>query len=875
MRDSLTAQAICRYAPIVDNFASVFIDWVERFGLDAALTQFRGTFPDDQIDAWVAEYERLVKGVKIGYPPKILSAPGLKDWYPGPLPHHKRWPAFRGALTRLSDDARDKLDESTSKIVAHTYSPDTPQYLTKGLVVGYVQSGKTTSFTGVAAKAADIGYKLVIVLSGIHNGLRRQTQERLQAELVNTAGEGAWFPLTDETKDFYEPPATFAAHLGGDRTLLIIAKKQKDVLARLLSWLTKASKTGSLVNVPVLVIDDEADQASVETAKINPQIRALLKLLTRGTYIGYTATPFANVLIDPSVPDDLYPETFILNLPEPEGYFGAERIFGRDALEGEYSGPTLDGYDMVREVPDDTVAKIRPVGKGAEIGFAPTVTKDLGDALRYFVLATAARRHRGDIDHSTMLVHTGMKTAIHFAYQGPLQQFFKNLAVEVECGDTNTLGELRSLWDAETERVPASLFSGLSPVSFDELVDHLPDVLDRVKVVVDNFRSRDRLTYSGPEPEVAVAVGGNTLSRGLTLEGLIVSFFVRSANTYDTLLQMGRWFGYRGGYEDLPRIWMTKRLKSDFRHLATVEAEIRLDIARYEEQNLSPREVGIRIRTHPVLNVTAKMGAYRIAYASYGGRRVQTRYFRENDATWLDDNRKAAVELVTAAVAEGVLVERPAEGIVILRDVDAEQVLGFLNAYNVHEDSPDLDPRLITAYIGKENRRSQPSLLTWNVALMGEPIVDDEHAVEFGAGIRLGTIERSLIDGSGGDRADIKTLMSKDHRVVDMDISPSEARRKSEGALVDLRNESMEHADTGLLLLYPIARDSKPDPANAATRVAMDAVDHVIAMALVFPGNAEDTVRNRYVQVDTSGVDTSEYDEVSEALEVDQESETS
>ncbi|MFG6297043.1 MULTISPECIES: Z1 domain-containing protein [Streptomyces] len=859
----------------MDKFAAVFIDWVERFGLDGALAHFRGgPFPDEQINAWVAEYQSLVEGVKIGYPPKILSAPGLKPWYPGPLPHHKRWPAFRDSLTRLSTDAVHKLDESTSKIVAHTYSPDTPKYLTKGLVVGYVQSGKTTSFTGVAAKAADIGYKLVIVLSGIHNGLRRQTQERLQAELVNTAGEGAWFPLTDENKDFYEPPATFAAHQGGDRTILIIAKKQKDVLARLLNWLTKAAKTGSLANAPVLVIDDEADQASVETPKINPQIRSLLKLLTRGTYIGYTATPFANVLINPSVPDDLYPETFILNLPEPEGYFGAERIFGRDALEGEYSGPSLDGYDMVREVPDDTVGKIRPVGRGSEHGFVPSITKELATALRYFVLATAARRHRGDDDHSTMLVHTGMKTAIHFAYQGPLQQFFKNLAIEVERGDAQTLGELKNLWETETKRVPASLFTGLNPVCFDELVEHLPDVLARVKVIVDNFRSRDRLNYSGDEPEVAVAVGGNTLSRGLTLEGLVVSFFVRSANTYDTLLQMGRWFGFREGYEDLPRIWMTKRLKADFRHLATVEAEIRLDIARYEEQNLSPREVGVRIRTHPVLNVTAKMGAYRIAYASYGGRRVQTRYFRENDATWLDDNRKAAVELVTRAVAEGVKVDHRGDGTVILRDVDAEHVLDFLNAYHVHEDSPDLDPRLVTAYIGKENRRARPSLLTWNVALMGEPVVDEEHVVDFGAGIRLGTIERSLIKDTGGDKADIKTLMSKDHRVVDMDISPSVARGKSEGALVDLRNVSVEHANTGLLLLYPIARDSKPDPANADTRVPMNAADHVMGMALVFPGNAEDKVNNKYVQVDTSGVDTSEYDEVSEALEADQESET-
>ncbi|WP_162642195.1 Z1 domain-containing protein [Streptosporangium sp. 'caverna'] len=859
----------------MDKFAAVFIDWVERFGLEGALEHFRGgPFANGQIDEWVAEYQRLVEGVKIGYPPKMLSAPGLKPWYPGPLDHHKRWPAFRDSLTQLPADVVEKLDQSTSKIVANTHSPDTPRYLTKGLVVGYVQSGKTTSFTGVAAKAADTGYKLVIVLSGIHNGLRRQTQERLQAQLVETAGDGAWFPLTDATKDFHKPSATFAAHQGGDRTILIVAKKQKDVLARLLNWLTKAAKDGALANAPALIIDDEADQASVATAKINPQIRSLLKLFPRCAYIGYTATPFANVLIDPSIPDELYPETFILNLPEPDGYFGAEKIFGRDAIEGEYTGPQLDGYDMVRIVPDNTVAQIRPVGRGSENGFVPTITEELAESLRYFILATAARRHRGDESHSTMLVHTGMKTVIHDAYREPLRNFFNNLAAAVKRQDPDTLTKLKTLWEKETKRVPASRFDGLTPVRFDELVNHLSEVFGDVKVIVDNFRSRDRLDYSGARPVVAVAVGGNTLSRGLTLEGLVVSFFVRSANTYDTLLQMGRWFGYRNGYEDLPRIWMTKGLKADFRHLATVEAEIRLDIARYEEQNLSPREVGVRIRTHPVLNITAKMGAARISYASYGGRRVQTRYFRENDDTWLGANRVAATALVTEAIADGVKVDNRGDGTMILRDVDVSHVLTFLQTYRVHEGSPDLDPRLVTAYIGKESRRAHPSLLTWNVALMGTPVSDVDHVVDFGGGIRLGTINRSLIKDTGGDEADIKTLMSKEHRVIDMDISASEARGKSEGALVDLRNASIEHATTGLLLLYPIARDSQPDPANIDSRVPFNATDHVIGMALVFPGNAEDKVSNKYVQVDTSGVDISEYDEINDALEGSQDPET-
>lgn len=853
----------------MDGFATVFVEQAVKHGLDTALKRFKGRVPDGELQEWVAEYKRMTATVRIGYPPKILSAPGLGEpWYPGPLEDDKRWPAFkRDTGRRLSGDAVDLLDESTSKIVAYTHSPALEKYRTKGLVVGYVQSGKTTSFTGVAAKLADSGYRLVIVLSGIHNGLRRQTQERLQAQLINTAEDGAWFPLTDELKDFHKPVATAATHLQrDDSTLLIVAKKNRAVLTKIIRWLSQAAKAGSFDGRPVVVIDDEADQASVATARINPQIRTLLGLFPRCTYLGYTATPFANVLIDPTTPDDLYPETFILSLPEPEGYFGAEKIFGRDALEGELAGAALDGYDMIRIIPADTVDEIRPVGRGSEKGFTPTITDELAAALGYFAMATAARRARGDRDHSTMLIHPSMKTAVHDAYREPLRAYFGRLAAAVTRGDESVLDALHEQWEDEAARVDAADFANV-PVSFDDVRNHLPEVLHQVEVVVDNFRSPARLDYTGPDPVVAVAVGGNTLSRGLTLEGLVVSFFVRAANTYDTLLQMGRWFGYRRGYEDLPRIWMTEALRDDFRHLAMVEAEIRQDIQRYEEQDMSPRDVGVRIRTHPSLNITAKMGAARTAYASYGGQRVQVRYFREDDRDWLATNQDAAARLVAAALAEGAALEVKRPGTFMLRDVGVRNVLGFLASYQVHADSPDLEPRLVTSYIEKENRRRDgASLLTWNLAVMGGPIEDEDHVVEFAPEVRVGTVERSKLKDTGGAKADIKTLMSKDHRVVDMDITVTKARSKSEQALMDMRDADPEFADRGLLLLYPIAKDSKPDEANVKSRVPLEAAEHVIGMALVFPGST-DGVANRYVQVETG--DDSEYDEIDAAIDGD------
>jgi hypothetical protein len=858
----------------VDDFFDVFAAQAQRNGLEQTVLKFQKRFDQDEIDSYVREFQKRAESVRVGYPPKILAAPGMKPWYPGPLADDPYWMPYAEFLEQQKHWPEDRLkvlDEASSKVIAFTNDPSHATFLTKGLVVGYVQSGKTTNYTAVIAKAADVGYRLIIVLSGIHNGLRRQTQERLAEQLLARKDDG-WFTLTSVDSDFEEQNTKAAAYLNqsGTGVTLCVVKKNHLRLERLIEWLRPAGQAGSFVDLPVLIIDDEADQASVDTATINPQIRQLINLFDKRTYLGYTATPFANVLIDPSA-EDLYPETFILSLPQPDGYFGTEKIFGREAVEGESeaTGSDLDGHDMVRIVPDDTVNQLRPSRRADTPDFAPTMTKDLTAAVRYFWMATAARRCRGDHEHSTMLVHPSMQTVVHEAYRAPLLRMQQDMVDALVDCDEAVVEQLRRQWEEESRKVPASQF-GNRFIPFDDLLEHLPDVVSQTDVVLDNYRSRDRLDYTG-DPVVAIAVGGNTLSRGLTLEGLVVSFFVRSARTYDTLLQMGRWFGFRPGYEDLPRIWMTKQLKEYFRHLATVEHEIRLDIKRYEEENIPPSEVGVRIRTHPVLNVTAKMGRARTAYASYGGRRVQTRYFRESDLDWLVDNLEAARTLVGDALRDGASMQDRGTGEVLLRNVDVRHVLRFVDNYQVHEDSPDLEPRLIHAYIEKENRRSPQTLLSWTVAVMGSPVSDARHLVKLDEQVQVGTINRSKLKDSGGDKADIKTLMTKEHRVIDMDVPAAEARDKSEAGLVALRNDHPDFQDQGLLLLYPIAKDSPPDEANQDTRRPLEAVEHVIGAAFVFPGNSKDKVANRYVQVgiDHQPIDPAEYADAASALNDD------
>ncbi len=845
---------------MTDDFFPVFAGWARKTSLEEAEKRFAAVLTTEVLREYIDEYRERISKIESDDPP-VLSGP-RDPWYGGPNEGDTYWPKledfFRTSLS-WTPERIGPVDKASSKVIAYTPRPSLPAWTSKGLVVGYVQSGKTTNFTSVIAKAADVGYKLVIVLSGIHNGLRRQTQERLDSQLKDLV-ETAWLTLTDEEQDFHPPSMKSTALLHGQegKVALCVAKKNHAVLRRLDRWLEDASKQHVLADLPALVIDDEADQASVQTKTINPLIRRILDKLPKCTYVGYTATPFANVLIDPSG-EDLYPANFILNLPRPDGYFGTERIFGRDAVEGdEANGSDLDGYDMVRLIEEDEVEKLSPAGRKAAADFEPEITDSLESAVRWFWLATAARRARGDTGHSTMLVHTSVKIAVHESFKLPLVELRDETRRRLEAKDSALDVELRELWSTETTRVPAGDFPDVRKLSFEEVAPELVGVIANTKIILDNCRSDDRLDYREPS-QIAIAVGGNTLSRGLTLEGLVVSYFVRAAQAYDTLLQMARWFGFRPGYEDLPRIWMTERLREWFRHLATVEHEIRLDIDRYEEDGLTPLEFGVRIRTHPVLRITAKMGAAHPAYASYGGRRVQTRYFREDDGPWLRNNFKAVDELIAAIRSDGGTSEPLPAGGALYRTVEGGRVEQFLASYKAHEESPDLDGDLIRAYVQKQ--REQGSLNRWSVAVMAAD-TDRNGSVRLG-GVTFNRIERSKLKDTGPQRADIKTLMSKDHRVVDLQIEPTAARSMNESRLMDARNSDPVAKDEGLLLLYPIDPQSKPEKANEKSRSPLNAQYDVMGIALVFPGNAEakSSVASTYVSVDLSDADVEQPDD--------------
>lgn len=808
-------------------------------------------------------------------------------WYTGPQPNDAVWPSYRRILLEdgLPLEAVDELDEATTKIVAYMAPPDYHDLRKKGLVLGYVQSGKTANFTGVIAKASDAGYRLFIVLSGIHNALRQQTQRRLDAQLVEPTKEH-WYALTDETSDF-----GYIAKGGGvlnspDVRSLAVVKKNPARLRRLVRWLEGIPEDVRR-RCPAVIIDDEADQASPNTASadwdrttINELLVDLRGLLPTSTYVAYTATPFANIFIDPTDEQDLYPEDFIVNLPRPDAYFGAETLFGRSPLD--HGDDPDDGLDAIRRIPDDEAKDLRPPSKASERdAFQPPVTPSLGDAIRWFLLATATRIARGQIGiHSSMLIHTTQYSHVHLRHRERIAAFARDLCPTTE--DPSSFNEFEQLWREEHDRVPRP--EGTPPVSWNAVAEALPAVCQAVDVVADNYLSEDRLSYSDHDDgRVVIAVGGNTLSRGLTLEGLVVSYFVRSASAYDTLLQMGRWFGYRRGYEDLPRVWMTDELSESFRHLATVEAEIRAEVERYEDEDVTPESYAVRVRTHPKLLITSRLKQQHVKriHASYAGRRLQTFVFSHRDRDVVQGNLDAARDLVRGALSDGVAPEPRAAGRRLLRAVDVDRIRAFLKAFTFHESHIDMRNDLMLDYIDRRVDRAG-ELTDWNVGILGSGRrtydvggqTIDLGMIDLGLRDSVPLINRAPLKRAGGGAANIKALMSKPDRVFDLDISRSAATSMDEKQLVASRPPG-----EGLLLLYPISRNSVPMGISlrAGSRMPLQAVGHLVGVALVFPDVPDEWKTSpdeaNYVSVELPGVsDHIEEDDIaSEALDTEAE----
>jgi len=764
------------------------------------------------------------------------------------------------------------IDRTTDAVLSALENPvGDSDFKTRGLIVGYVQSGKTANYSALIAKAADCGYRLIIVLSGIHNSLRQQTQRRLTAELVGLeAGravgvgpppaERQWHTFTSSllTGDF-NPGLASATLLFGPNPVLIVAKKWVSVLTQMIDWFNQAQRD-VVESIPTLIIDDEADQASVNTggdrppdadgddadahevapSRTNELIRRLVNRFHRVAYVAYTATPFANILIDPNAVDnrageDLYPRSFIIALPKPPEYYGAEEIFGL-ANDGDSAGPA--GLDVIRRVHDADIGLLVPARRADVDTFEPELPQSLVAAVEDFILAGSARIQRGDgLDAATMLVHTSYRRSI----QGRLTEsvvlavdrmreqwrYFRSRGLEAS---------LRNRWEEDFRRVTRST-DAPRDCEFEDLIEPMGVFFEQLQVRQINSGSLDELDYEREPNLKVIVIGGNRLSRGLTLEGLLVSYYVRAAGNYDTLMQMGRWFGYRNRYVDLTRIYTTERLEQWFRDLATVELEVREDIRRYELEGLTPLEFGVRIRRHPAMLVTSplKMQHARTIDVSFSGTLRQTINFPFEDTNWLRRN----LELTKRFLASLGVPGRWRPGQPMWVGVDWEVIFDFLSQYEMDESATQVKSAPMLSYIRRQAALGE--LTEWVVATMGQTKED----VSLGESelstteISVNAIKRTRVK----DTSTLKAITS----LPDQEVGLSEAqlaRAEAMGGRTGHNLRAVRDPKQGLLLIYPISRFSghgggRAEDEKDSTRVPIfedpERGSDVIGIALVFP----------------------------------------
>ena len=652
----------------------------------------------------------------------------------------------------------DTLDKKLMKYIVNPKAEYSAPVLKRGLIIGDVQSGKTSTYIGFICKAADAGYRVFILLTGTIESLRRQTQERVEEGFIgidmsanNTGGKRIGvgedkkpilaMALTSRTSDFTGNSNKIAVALSDKDVVVFIIKKQKNVLSKLKNWLVSlnADPSTGKIDIPMLMIDDEADNASINTSKskedpttINKLIRELASIFTKSNYVGFTATPFANVFIDPETTEkmetqDLFPEDFIVALPTPSNYIGPNKIF---ALDGEFHGQLRYITDAGREEEDGYSFYFKH-----KKDWEGELPDSLTDAIYTFYLANALRDLRGDNrEHRSMLINISRFVKV--------QKYIKNKVEDIHSRAYNSIKYNlscdfeKSMKDPVLKRLYENWQREYSSLGFDwnNIVKVLSAAIENIQIkVVNSSKNSEKLEYPKKGSLRVIAIGGLALSRGLTLEGLVVSYFYRNTCTYDVLMQMGRWFGYRKNYEDIFRIWTHEASARWYAEISEATDRLKADMDRMHDLKRRPKDFGIRVKNDSVeLNITAynkmRNATNEYEFSSYFGGLVETPYLIFDP----DVQKKNFLEtqnLVKDLVEKGFSFERTAagRGHYIIQGIPKAIIVEYIRQLKISKYSSDFRTSQIAEFL--ENTTDK-SIELFDVAFMeGKPTKDNSKLV--------------------------------------------------------------------------------------------------------------------------------------------------
>lgn len=833
-------------------------------------TLFRRLTDADEQGLFLAMTAALAVQMDLGV---VVEAREHQPWLDSREFEWRSWSAYHQWLLRSGRPpvVLDALGRSLDVILDHMGNPaESAPWRRRGLVIGDVQSGKTSTYIGLMNKAIDAGYRVIILLTGNTESLRQQTQLRVNEGVIGRDAiaaqkSGTQFahapakvgigqlvdtsfivPLTTRNADFKKQTAqAMNLAVNNDNALIFVTKKNKTVLDRIYSWLQTQDNHDGKLRVPLLLIDDESDYASVNTrdsdndpTRINAAIRGLLGLFWRNSYVAFTATPFANIFIDDEIDDDLFPSDLVYGLDSPSNYVGPDALFGR---------ATGDADETLRFIVDAEESIPLKHKRAFEVDELPP---SLLEALRTFLIVNAIRDLRGqESEPRSMLVNVSRFIAVQdqvfLLIEAELIQYRNAIQWHGAAYAMGTGNEFIRLLEDTFQREFLH-----NEYLWSEVLQALPRATQNIVCKLMNSladRGLESNELSAQVPDRYIAVGGNILSRGLTLGGLAVSYFYRAPEADDTLMQMGRWFGYREGYGDICRVWMTLESASHFAHAADSLEELRLELVRMRDQKLSPKQYGLAVRNHPGshrLTAAVKMrhASVRTRSVSLRGRAIES-YELPSRPREIERNRDAALSLLEALTAESGPAHPRGSGHLWSR-VPRDYVATFFDEFSAADTASG--PLFLDGALAKFIRRAESQdLRTWDVAVIAGsgtsyslPGVDDRYR---------------LVVRRVGHSHDSGWLVSDQRRRVagTGDVAlPLEQHQRDEVKAMYFRQldakknvpdkKYIEKLQRPLLILYFIQGRHMVADGKSTTEVEV-AANPMVATVVAVPGKADET----------------------------------
>ena len=899
---------------------------LEEADIDAFI---RDVLINSRLDADEEDKERLHKNVEHHYHVHHIEGGAIyddydsrRDWYTSnPPTNNFFWNRYKNYLrinNKVDYESLKRLEEETLPNIMNCLGDPNESFdgqrLRRGLVIGDVQSGKTSTYAGLICMAADAGYKVVILLTGITENLRVQTQGRIDESVIGYTltkdsktlrpvgvgtlgnGEAKASSYTSCVSDFTSVGGdSIISSLSSHNSVLVFAvKKNASILNNLHEWLKRdfnIDASDGLIHAPLLLIDDEADNASINTnkdaslpTKINNNIRKICSAFKDATYVGFTATPFANIFIDPDTPEsmemsDLFPEHFIYVLPIPDTYIGATKIFYQDSkyydnlkFISDVEEPTEEEFENNTE--EDWLT--RPYYMAHTKEWHGKLPHSLKEAIYCFLLANVIRDLRGDSSKPrTMMVNMSrfVKVQNHITkFVNDVMRSVKN-EVQFNFSDDNGTNanrplykELKSLWqkhysylDMDVERIlnKANLFNAIKSIEV---------------LTINGGKSSSQLDYT--KTSRIIAIGGLALSRGLTLEGLLVSYFYRNTATFDVLMQMGRWFGYRPNYDDIFQIWTSQTSAEWYAEVAFASEELKTDVRQMFLDRLKPKDFGIRVRNESeILQITAA-NKMRLAHnfelqVSFWGGYFETPYVARNPEP-NERNLTAVRELIKTladnqSIYEPISTQSESRAVksrsLLVRNVTKDVVLSFLEKINFTKKNMHFDTDQIYNFVSK---CKDQKLNKWDIAFRSGA---SNESYKLKEGVEIPYIVRKLSDANGSIGFSYHNLLASPHESLaglskeQMEIVRQAYKEENKGRYVEMPpNEAwFKHMPdrNPLLTIYLVKPNleksitDKDKENNDLVRIFCESLgdNPLVGLSIGFPQNGENSAKTMKYKV--------------------------